>query len=100
MSIKLLGGIVLVSMLTLAGCSSSSSSAPATGAAPAAQQKTGQTTKTGKILQTGEKFFLEERGKSPVELDSYSVELSTYAGKTVTVTGQYSGDTLFVSEVK
>lgn len=62
--------------------------------------KTGTTTKTGMITQTAGRYFLQETGGSLMEIESYSVELGAYVGKTVTVSGQYSGDTLFVGEVK
>lgn len=57
-------------------------------------------TLTGTIVQAGTQFSLSIPGKPPVELDSRQVTLGTYAGKNVTVTGQYSGTTLFVSEIK
>jgi hypothetical protein len=41
-----------------------------------------------------------QQGGEITELDSYNVDLQNYNGKTVTVTGQYSGETLFVDEIK
>lgn len=35
-----------------------------------------------------------------VKLNSYSVKLQDYEGKEIEVTGEYSGDTLFVDKVK
>lgn len=67
---------------------------------PSATEKSGTTTKTGKITSNGGVFSLQEAGQTPKEIDSYAVDLSKYVGKTVTVTGQYSGDTLFVGSVK
>lgn len=67
---------------------------------PAADQKSGDTTKTGTISAAGGKYFLSEPGQPPREIESYSVGLSEYVGKTVTVTGQYSGDTLFVGKIQ
>lgn len=68
--------------------------------APAADQKSGTTIRYGIITSVGGKFFLTEVGQTPKEIESYAVNLSTYVGKTVTVTGQYSGDTLFVGSVE
>lgn len=68
--------------------------------APAADQKSGTTTKYGTITSAGGKFFLTEAGQTPKEIESYAVDLSAHVGKTVTVTGQYSGDTLFVGAVE
>jgi hypothetical protein len=71
----------------------------------AAQQKTttekvGDTTKTGVISFSAGRYFLAEAGQTPREIESYVVELGDYVGKTVTVTGQYSGDTLFVGSIE
>lgn len=67
--------------------------------APAANQKSGDTIKTGIITEAGSSFFLTEPGDTPRVIESYSVDLSQYVGQTVTVTGQYSGDTLFIGKV-
>ena len=45
-------------------------------------------------------FYLQEVGQTPKEIDSCTVELSDYVGQTVIVSGQYSGDTLFVGSVE
>lgn len=66
---------------------------------PGATQKSGTTTKTGKITASDGKFYLQEVGQTPNEIDSYAVDLSEYANQTVTVSGQYSGDTLFVGSI-
>lgn len=66
---------------------------------PTASQKVGTTTKTGVISTSNGVFYLQELGQTPKEIDSYTVELSDYVGETVTVSGQYSGDTLFVGNV-
>lgn len=57
-------------------------------------------TLTGSVIQAGTIFSLNIPGKPPTELDSRQVSLKDYVGKTVTVTGQYSGTTLFVSKIK
>lgn len=64
------------------------------------QEKQGETTKTGVIKQVAGKYYLEVVGEALQDLDTYTVDLSQYAGKTVTVTGQFSGDTLFVGKVE
>jgi len=71
-----------------------------TGLSPAADKKSGDTTKTGTITSAGGKFFLTEAGQPPKEIESYQVQLGDYVGQTVTVVGQYSGDTLFIGMVK
>lgn len=67
---------------------------------PTTNQKVGTTTKTGVISTSNNVFYLQEAGQTPKEIDSYTVELSKYVGKSVTVSGQYSGDTLFVGSVE
>mgnify|MGYP000901814224 FL=1 len=63
------------------------------------QQKVGTTTKTGTISVSNNIFYLQEAGQTPKEIDSYTVDLGQYVGQSVTVSGQYSGDTLFVGSV-
>ncbi|MBU2543685.1 hypothetical protein KJ707_03955 [Patescibacteria group bacterium] len=74
--------------------------AAAPAAVPAAEQKRGDTSKTGMITQSGTTFFLNVTGQQAEIIESYAVDLSAYVGQTVTVTGQYSGDTLFVGKVE
>ena len=63
-------------------------------------EKQGTTTKTGKITTENGNYFLTEAGKVPELIETMTVDLSAYVGKTVTVEGKYSGDTLFVGSVK
>lgn len=64
-------------------------------------EKSGDTTKTGTIMKAGELYFLNEPDSNkPLAIDTYSVDLAQYVGKRVKVTGQYSGDTLFVGKIE
>jgi ABC-type Fe3+-hydroxamate transport system substrate-binding protein len=97
--------IVVLSAAVLTACTGSSTTPTTTtsnsaAGAPAADQKSGDSTKTGTITAAGGKFFLQEAGDTPREIESYAVDLNDYVGQTVTVTGQYSGDTLFVGSVE
>lgn len=67
---------------------------------PVVKEKVGTTTKTGTISESAGRFYLQEMGQTPKEIDSYTVELDVYVGQNVTVSGQYSGDTLFVGSVQ
>lgn len=68
------------------------------------------TTKVTSVSKTGVVQTLPKPGddythmlKTPeglIKLNSYTVKLDQYANKTVTVTGQYSGNTLFVDKVE
>ncbi len=94
----------IVTAISFSACSKNT--APSTTTSSSTQDtaltvdKKGTTTKTGKILKLSDKTYIQENGKQPAEIDSYSVDLSQYIGKTVTVSGQYSGDTLFVTQVQ
>lgn len=94
----------LVVTLVFAGCSrqlpaSSTETQSGVEASPATA-KVGQTTKTGQIIQLDGKLYLQEAGKQPLGIDSYNVDLNSSIGKTVTVTGEYSGNTLFVGKLE
>lgn len=73
-------------------------------AAPASEQGPTVVTMTGKLTKAvppGDDYthLLLATGRS-IKLNSYSVQLANYEGKTVTVTGEYSGNTLFVDSVE
>jgi uncharacterized protein YxeA len=67
---------------------------------PVVKEKVGTTTKTGVLSESAGRFYLQEAGQTPKEIDSYTVELDAYVGQNVTVSGQYSGDTLFVGSIQ
>jgi outer membrane biogenesis lipoprotein LolB len=93
----------LLGSFLLAGCTSPTApktSTPVKSTTPAAAQKSGTTTKTGQITNKGGKFYIQEANKQPEEIDSYSIDLNTYVGQSVTIEGQFSGNTLFVGSVK
>lgn len=98
--------LIIGASLMLAGCTAASTTTPEKNldmerAQPdAAEQKVGDTTMTGSISQVGEKYFITVAGQTPKEIESYLVQLQDYVGKTVTITGQYSGDTLFVGKIE
>lgn len=64
-------------------------------------KKVGDTRKTGLITTAGGKYYLKVSSTNTTEeIDSYGVDLSAYVNQTVTVVGQYSGDTLFVGSIE
>jgi hypothetical protein len=100
----LLSSLVLFG-ITLSGCINNANQTPAATnqgdtTKPAIEQKQGDTTITGTITKAGSSFFITEAGKAPKGIDSYAIDLSQYEGQTVTITGQYSGDTLFVGKIE
>lgn len=93
--------LLLITTLGVSGCSLfSSSSTDSSDIGSSVEEKVGNTIKTGVVSQAGESYFLTEPGKTPAEIDSYAIDLAQYVGKSVTVTGQYSGDTLFVGAIE
>lgn len=68
-------------------------------AVPAAEDKSGDTMKTGTLVKQGEKYYIKAASGEMEEVDSYSVEFSEFVNQSVTVVGQYSGDTLFVGQI-
>ncbi|MEK7525364.1 MAG: hypothetical protein AAB548_03265 [Patescibacteria group bacterium] len=85
---------LLATSLIFGGCSASTPTPVQT------QTETPDVNLTGTIIQAGSLYSLTITGKPPVELDSRRVNLADYVGKTVTVTGQYSGTTLFVDKIE
>lgn len=95
----LLLSFVLLSGVVFAGCIQQKPETT-TNTPPKTTEKVGDTTKTGTISFADGRYFLAEAGQTPKEIDSYAVDLSAYVGQKVTVTGQYSGDTLFVGSIE
>jgi hypothetical protein len=67
--------------------------------------KTAPVTKTGELRKTdvpGSDFthVLINLPEKSVGVASYTLHLDDYVGKQVSVTGQYSGDTLYADEIK
>lgn len=88
--------------LTLMACQPQNmnpSTSPSPSSSPSSQ-KVGTTTKTGVIAGKSGAYFLQESGQPPLALDSYSLDLNAYVGQTVTVSGQYSGNTLFIGSIQ
>lgn len=92
--------VILVSGFVFAGCGQQQTGTMTQTQQQSTTEKVGDTTKTGVISFSDGKYFLAESGQTPKEIDSYAVDLSAYVGQKVTVTGQYSGDTLFVGSIE
>lgn len=91
--------IILGTSLFLAGCGAQTPSTTGAESSPSPTADPGFTRLTGELQMNGETGILRtETGDVPVE--SLKVDLSQHNGRTVTVTGKYSGTTLFVSQIK
>lgn len=64
------------------------------------EQKNKDISITGVLSQNGEFFFVTDQAGTIHDVETYSVDFSAFVGSTVTVSGQYSGDTLFVTEIE
>lgn len=91
-------GLTLVSSIFFTGClpqsSDTSNSEESTSDA-----RVGETTLTGEISASGNVAVLTTEDGEAVTIESYAFELLDYVGKKVEVTGEYSGNTLFVDDI-
>jgi len=86
--------VILTGALLLGACTSTT--------APTTQEEASErptTTLTGKVVQTGTKFSLVNDSKT-TEVTSMKIKLEKYVGQTIEATGEFSGTTLYVDEVK
>ncbi|OGD79497.1 hypothetical protein A2368_03745 [Candidatus Collierbacteria bacterium RIFOXYB1_FULL_49_13] len=88
--VKTIIPLLLASILALSACT--------TGPTPAADTEQPNTTLSGEIVSQGGVILLRTPNKM-VDLHDGAAVVSTLTGKKVTVTGQYSGTTLYVDEV-
>lgn len=86
---------ILSTSLSLGACTPTTKTSPTS-----LETESPDVTLTGNLIQASTRFSLTSTGKAPVELDSRKVKLVDYVGKTVSVTGQYSGTTLFVDKIE
>ncbi|MFZ5376217.1 MAG: hypothetical protein ACOZAN_00925 [Patescibacteria group bacterium] len=97
-------GMLMVAPIILSACTGSSLATPEKTSGDTeklkAEQKSGDTTMSGIVSEVGGRFFITAAGSPAKEIESYSVNLGDYVGREVTITGQYSGDTLFVGKIQ
>lgn len=88
--------LLVVSLLSgalfLGGCSLVAKQADVTSESPTQ-------TMTGKVMVAGSTITLSD-GVKNTEITSRKVDLTQYNGKTITVTGEFSGTTLYVDSVE
>lgn len=53
----------------------------------------------GRITFTNPGYFITDSSNKMHEIETYTLDFSPYVGKSVKVIGQYSGNTLFVSQI-
>jgi hypothetical protein len=63
------------------------------------EQKNAVISISGKLSQSGELFFITDNIGKIHDVETYSVDFEKFIGQSITATGQYSGDTLFVTEI-
>lgn len=62
-------------------------------------KKEGDSSISGLLVKVGDTYNIVGVDGKHTEVDSYKIDLSEYVNKQVVLTGQYSGDTLFVGSV-
>ena len=55
---------------------------------------------TGKISKSGNLYLITTTSGKIQDLESYTIEFDKYLGKNVTVVGEFSGDTFFVTNLE
>jgi uncharacterized lipoprotein YajG len=96
--------IILLSVFFIAGCQMQSQPSPSGDQMDESfvspdGARVGDTSITGQIVKSGERFSIIDSTGKQTEIESYKVSFDAFDGKTVEVTGQYSGDTLFVANI-
>ncbi len=97
MNKKIIFSVVAALVLMFTGCSTTQSTQTTSASQ---EQKIGNTTLEGTVTGAAGKYFLSVPGEPTVQIDSYTVKFENYVSKKVKVTGQYSGDTLYVDKVE
>ncbi len=67
---------------------------------PPDQTQAVNTTLVGTLTKTGTTFALHIPGGATTGIDSYTQKFDAYVGQKISVTGQYSGTTLFVDTLR
>lgn len=67
---------------------------------PGLEEKNGEISLTGKVSKSGDLYLMTTASGEVQELESYTIKLDNYVGKTASVVGEYSGNTLFITEIK
>lgn len=89
---------IVLSAVVFAGCQPATTTTPSE--SPAAEQKSGFTTVTGTVKASGKSSAIITTSSGAISVETYAVDFTQYDGQTVTATGKYSGDTLFISEIQ
>lgn len=95
--------LIVCSVFLLSGCQASQTVKDSSGSetvAPTEAAKVGDTTLSGKLTESNGTFLLQTTDGKQTAIDSYKIELEEFADKNVEVTGQYSGETLFVANIE
>lgn len=101
-NILIIGGLIICGLL-VSGCSvqdSVNNRDNDLSVIQGEEAKMGDLTKTGTVVKTADRYYLVETNGNKVEVDSYKYTVAEYEGQTLTVVGQFSGDTLFIGEIQ
>lgn len=95
----LVGFFLLSATVLLSACTTAPTAVTEEQAPGMTTEKQGDTTLNGTLTKLDEKYYIQSPGQPQQEVDSYSIELDEYTGKSVSATGQFSGTTLFVGTI-
>ena len=90
--------ILVFSSLFFSACSHGKSAFDST-TSDQLEQKNDSFSLTGVMSKNGDVFFLTDSTGAIHDIESYSVDFESYLGNEVTVSGEYSGNTFFVTQV-
>ena len=90
--------VILISTSLFSGCSLTKDLAKLD-TSGALEAKNAEISLTGKITKNGDLYFITDSAGTIHDVETYSVDFNEYVGQQVTVSGQYSGNTLFVTTI-
>lgn len=67
---------------------------------PELENKNQEVVLSGLLTHPGDLYLITTNSGKIQDLESYTINFDDYVGKNVEVTGEYSGNTLFVTEIK
>ena len=90
--------VMITSFVLFSSCSHINNSFDST-TSDQLEQKNDSFSLTGVMSKNGDVFFLTDSTGAIHDIESYSVDFESYLGNEVTVSGEYSGNTFFVTQV-
>lgn len=90
--------ILITSLVMFSACGESNSTFESS-SSKQLEQKNESFSLSGKLSKNGDLFFITDSMGAIHDIETYSVDFDSYVGKTITVSGEYSGNTFFVTQI-